>query len=130
MDVTVPPIPDTYDEYRATLRAFLADHKPTLAWKQRTGLRVPDSADDVELLRAYVRAIYDAGYVLDRFSPSQATPTNSASSSRSSAAAGVPHVLGNPLVAGALKHFGTDEQTRHLPAADGPRRPHLDPALQ
>ena len=31
-------------------------------------------------------------------------------------AVGVPHVLGNPLVAGALKHFGTDQQrAEYLP---------------
>ena len=110
MDVTVPPIPDTYDEYRATLRSFLADHKPTLAWKQRTGLRVPDSADDVELLRAYVRAIYDAGYVLARFSTEPSDPHEQRVLEQELGSTGVPHVLGNPLVAGALKHFGTDDQ--------------------
>ena len=45
MDVTVPAIPQSYDDYRAALRAFLADHKPTLQWKQRTGVRVPDLAE-------------------------------------------------------------------------------------
>ena len=110
MNVIVPPIPDSYDDYRARLRGFLADHKPTLAWKQRTGLRVPDRADDVELLRDYVRAIYDAGYVLDRFSAEQGDPHEQRILEQELAAAGVPHVLGNPLVAGALRHFGTDEQ--------------------
>jgi alkylation response protein AidB-like acyl-CoA dehydrogenase len=110
VNVTVPPIPDTYDDYRTTLRSFLADHKPTLAWKQRTGLRVPDSADDVELLRAYVRAIYDAGYVLARFSTQPNDPHEQRILEQELASAGVPHVLGNPLVAGALKHFGTDDQ--------------------
>ncbi len=110
MDVTVPPIPDTYDEYRTTLRSFLADHKPTLAWKQRTGLRVPDSAGDVELLRAYVRAIYDAGYVLARFSSEPSDPHEQRVLEQELGSTGVPHVLGNPLVAGALKHFGTDDQ--------------------
>ena len=110
MDVTVPPIPDTYDEYRATLRSFLTDHKPTLSWKQRTGLRVPDSADDVELLRAYVRAIYDAGYVLARFSTEPSDPHEQRVLEQELGSTGVPHVLGNPLVAGALKHFGTDDQ--------------------
>jgi alkylation response protein AidB-like acyl-CoA dehydrogenase len=116
MDVIVPPIPDTYDEYRATLRAFLADHKPTLTWKQRTGLRVPDRADDVDRLRAYVRVIYDAGYVLARFSAEPGDPHEQRILEQELAAAGVPHVLGNPLVAGALRHFGTDEQrAAHLP---------------
>ena len=116
MDVIVPPIPESYDSYRVTLRAFLAAHKPTLQWKQRTGLRVPEIADDVELLREYVRAIYDAGYVLARFSAEQGDPHEQRILEQELGAAGVPHVLGNPLVAGALKHFGTDEQrAEHLP---------------
>jgi alkylation response protein AidB-like acyl-CoA dehydrogenase len=116
MDVIVPPIPDTYDQYRATLRSFVADHRPTLEWKQRTGLRVPDRADDVDRLRTYVRAIYDAGYVLDRFSGEPGDPHEQRILEQELAAAGVPHVLGNPLAAGALKHFGTDEQrAAHLP---------------
>ncbi len=110
MDVIVPPIPDTYDGYRATLRALIARHRPTLEWKQRTGLRVPDSSADVELLRAYARAVYDAGYRLDRFSAERGDPHEQRILEQELGAAGVPHVLGNPLVAGALKHFGTDEQ--------------------
>ncbi len=116
MDVIVPPIPDSYDDYRATLRAFLVDHKPALAWKQRTGVRVPDRVEDVDLLRDYVRAIYDAGYVLARFSAEPGDPHEQRILEQELGAAGVPHVLGNPLVAGALKHFGTDEQrAEHLP---------------
>ena len=110
MDVIVPSIPYSYDEYRARLRAFLADHKPTLEWKQRTGLRVPETAHDVDLLRAYVRAIYDAGYVITRFSSETGDPYEQRILEQELGAVGVPHVLGNPLVAGALKHFGTDEQ--------------------
>jgi hypothetical protein len=110
MDVLVPPIPDTYDEYRATLRSFVADHRPTLEWKQRTGLRVPDRPGDVELLRQYARAIYDAGYVLDRFSTERGDTNEQRIMEQELGAAGVPHVLGNPLVAGALKLFGTEEQ--------------------
>ena len=132
MDVIVPPIPGVLRRVPGHPAGLpQADHKPTLQWKQRTGLRVPDRADDVELLRDYVRAIYDAGYVIARFSqPSRAIPTSSASWTEELGAVGVPHVLGNPLVAGALKHFGTDEQRADIPAADGPGRPHLDPALQ
>jgi alkylation response protein AidB-like acyl-CoA dehydrogenase len=112
MDVLVPPIPDDYDHYRATLKAFIAAHKPVLAWKQRTGVRVPDRADDVELLRGYVRALYDAGYRLERFAADGGAfdPFEQRILEQELGAAGVPHVLGNPLVAGALKHFGTDEQ--------------------
>jgi alkylation response protein AidB-like acyl-CoA dehydrogenase len=110
MDVIVPPIPDSYDGYRAALRAFLAEHRPALQWKQRTGLRVPDRADDVELLRAYARAINDAGYVLARFSTERTDPYEQRVLEQELGSAGVPYLLGNPLVAGALKHFGTDAQ--------------------
>ena len=71
---------------------------------------MPDGADDVELLRGYVRALYDAGYRLDRFSTEPGDPYQQRILEQELGAAGVPHVLGNPLVAGALKHFGTDEQ--------------------
>jgi alkylation response protein AidB-like acyl-CoA dehydrogenase len=121
MDVLVPDIPDDYDDYRASLRAFIAAHKPVLSWKQRTGLRVPDRADDIELLRGYVRDLYDAGYRLDRFSTERADPYEQRVLEQELGAAGVPHVLGNPLVAGALKHFGTDDQraTYYPPMARG-----------
>jgi len=121
MDVLVPPIPDDYDEYRATLKAFIADHKPVLAWKQRTGLRGPDQAGDIALLRGYVRDLYEAGYRLDRFSTERSDPYEQRILEQELGAAGVAHVLGNPLVAGALKHFGTDEQraTYYPPMARG-----------
>lgn len=51
MDVTTPPIPAEYDGYRETLRAFVAEHAPVLSSRQRTGLRVPDDAEDVSRLR-------------------------------------------------------------------------------
>ena len=47
MDVTVPEIPPEYDEYRARLRAFIAEHRPALEWKQRAGMRCPDDAEQV-----------------------------------------------------------------------------------
>ena len=116
MHVNVPPIPSDYDGYRAALRAFIAEHKPALEWKQRTGLRVPDSAADVERLRAYTRALYDAGYHLDRFSTQSGDPHEQRVMEQELGAAGIPHVLGNPLVAGALKHFGTEGQrSAYLP---------------
>ena len=110
MDVIVPPIPETYDGYRAGLRAFIAEHRPVLEWKQRTGLRVPDRASDVELLRTYARSLYDAGYVLDRLSAEPGDPHEQRILEQELGAAGIPHILGNPLVSGALRHFGTDEQ--------------------
>jgi alkylation response protein AidB-like acyl-CoA dehydrogenase len=117
MDVTVPSIPAGYDDYRATLRAFLADHTPILEWKQRTGVRVPELATDVEKLRIYARAVCDAGYVSDRFRTERGDPFEQRILEQELAGAGVPSVLGNPLVAGALKHFGTDEQrAAYLPS--------------
>jgi alkylation response protein AidB-like acyl-CoA dehydrogenase len=110
MDVTVPAIPQSYDDYRAALRAFLANHKPTLQWKQRTGVRVPDLASDVEKLRSYARTLWDAGYESDRFRSERGDPFEQRILEQELARAGVPFVLGNPLVAGAFKHFGTDEQ--------------------
>jgi alkylation response protein AidB-like acyl-CoA dehydrogenase len=110
MDVIVPNIPDIYDGYRQELRRFIAEHRPSLAWKQRTGLRVPELASDVELLRGFVQAIFDAGYVLDRFSATPGDGNEQRVLEQELGRAGVPTVLGNPLVSGALKHFGTDEQ--------------------
>ena len=112
MDVIVPPIPEAYDEYRATLQAFISAHKPALTWKQRTGVRVPDSAADIALLRRYVRDLHEAGYRLDRFSVSseRGDPHEQRILEQELGAAGVPYILGNPLVAGALRYFGTDEQ--------------------
>ncbi len=116
MDVIVPAIPASYDEYRRRLRACIAEHKPVLEWKQRSGMRVPDRAEDVERLRTYVRALYDAGYRSDRFTAERADPLEQRILEQECAAAGIPHVLGNPMVAGALKHFGTDEQrSTYLP---------------
>jgi alkylation response protein AidB-like acyl-CoA dehydrogenase len=110
MDVVVPAIPDAYDAYWATLRDFIDAHKPVLEWKQRTGLRVPERESDVELLRGYTRALFDAGYVLDRFSTAPGDPYEQRILEQELGAAGIPYVLGNPLVSGALRHFGTDEQ--------------------
>ncbi len=110
MDVIVPAIPADYAGYRAALRSFIAEHRPVLEWKQRSGLRVPESAEDVEALRAYVRSVYDAGYVSDRFRTEHGDPFEQRILEQELAAAGIPAVLGNPLVAGALKHFGTEEQ--------------------
>ena len=73
-------------------------------------MRVPDRVEDVEVLRTYARAIYDAGYVSDRFSTERGDPYEQRIMEQEFAAAGIPHLLGNPLVAGALKHFGTEEQ--------------------
>ncbi len=117
MDVSTPPIPSDYDEYRARLQAFVASNRPSLAWKQRTGLRAPEQAADIEALRRWARALHDAGYVLDRFSVESTDPFEQRILEHELAAAGVPYVLGNPLVSGAIKQFGTaDQLARYLPA--------------
>ncbi|HEY1831635.1 MAG TPA: acyl-CoA dehydrogenase family protein [Acidimicrobiales bacterium] len=116
MDVIVPDIPATYNAYRQELRRCIAEHRPTLVWKQRTGIRVPELESDVELLRGFTRAIFDAGYVLDRFSATPGDRNEQRILEQELGRARVPTVLGNPLVSGALKHFGTDEQrTTYLP---------------
>ncbi|MCW2546928.1 MAG: acyl-CoA dehydrogenase protein [Mycobacterium sp.] len=110
MDVSVPAIPESYDAYRETLRGFIAEQRPHLEWKQRAGLRVPDLESDIALLRGWTRAIYDAGYHQDRFSIEGSDPYEQRILEHELAATGIPHVLGNPLVAGALKVYGTESQ--------------------
>jgi len=116
MDVTVPEIPPEYDEYRARLRAFIAKHRPALEWKQRAGMRCPDEATEVEKLREWTRALYDAGYVLDRFTMEPGDPYEQRILLEELSETEIPYVLGNPLVAGALQLFGTPEQQeQYLP---------------
>jgi alkylation response protein AidB-like acyl-CoA dehydrogenase len=117
MDVTAPAIPARYDDYRARLRAFMADRAPAIEWKQRTGMRVPEASTDVDALRRWMMALADAGYVLARFREDDVDPFEQRIMTDELTAAGLPLVLGNPLVAGALKAFGTDEQkATYLPA--------------
>ena len=117
MDVIVPAVPAAYDAYEAKLRAFLAEHTPRLGWKPRTGIRVPEDGADVEALRTWVRALWAEGYVLERFATEATDPFEQRILQRELAATGLPFVLGNPLVAGALKAFGTPEQrAEFLPA--------------
>jgi alkylation response protein AidB-like acyl-CoA dehydrogenase len=117
MDVHVPAIPASYDAYRAKLRAVVTAHRPDLEWKQRAGLRAPEDRATVEVLRSFVRAVYDAGYVLQRFSSVPGDPIKDRILDEELAATGLPYVLGNPLVAGALLAFGTEaQQATYLPA--------------
>jgi alkylation response protein AidB-like acyl-CoA dehydrogenase len=118
MDIDVPAIPSSYDDYRKRVRAFVADHRPQLQWKPGVGLRAPEDPDDVAALRVWVRALHDAGYVVDRYG------TGIGATDRFEvrvlheelARTGIPSVLGNPLVAGAIAQFGTDAQKQtYLP---------------
>lgn len=115
MDVRIPEIPASYDAYRDELRAFIAKHVPTLEMKPRSGLRVPDTAEDVEAQRNFVRALHDAGYRQDRFQAHDGDPFEQRILQQ--ALSTVPEAaMGNPLVAGALKLFGTDDQkAKYLP---------------
>lgn len=116
MDIHVPEIPAHYDAFCAGLRAFIDANKPVLGWKQRSGMRVPDDEDDVVALRRWVGALYDAGYRMERFSLEKADPFEQRIIRRELAATGIPYVLGNPLVSGALKAFGSSEQQQqYLP---------------
>jgi alkylation response protein AidB-like acyl-CoA dehydrogenase len=110
MDVTIPPIPSTYDEYRTRLRAFIAEHVPTLGMTPRPGARMPESVEDLELLRSWVAALHDAGYVLDRYVEAPGDPYEQRILEEELNATGVPYLLGNPLVSGALKFFGSPAQ--------------------
>lgn len=116
MDVTVPPIPESYDAYREGLRAFIEENVPSLNLKPKAGMRVPDDPNDVTKLRVWVRALHDAGYVPNRFRSEPGDRFEERIRNEELGRTGVPHVLGNPLVAGALKHFGTDlQKDRYLP---------------
>jgi alkylation response protein AidB-like acyl-CoA dehydrogenase len=110
MDVTIPPIPASYDAYRAGLQAFIAAHLPTLAAPPRPGARMPGTEADLGLLRGWVAALHDAGYVLERYLESPPDPYEQRVLEEELAATGVPYVLGNPLVSGALRFFGSPEQ--------------------
>ena len=112
MDVDIPEIPSRYDAYRQGLREFIAANLPQLAFKQRSGLRAPEDPEDVAKLRRWVRSLHDAGYGADRDDPFEARiSVEELDRTR------VPYVLGNPLVVGAIVHFGTERQrAAYLPA--------------
>jgi alkylation response protein AidB-like acyl-CoA dehydrogenase len=117
MDVTALDIPARYEPYRDRLRAFIAANRPALQWKPRTGIRVPDQASDIRALREWTERLYQSGYVLQRFSEDAFDPFEQSILERELAGSGVPYILGNPLVSGALKTFGTAEQKAfYLPA--------------
>jgi len=110
MDITTSGVPPQYDEFRKRLQAFIGAHCPPLEWKARTGVRVPEEEHDVALLRQWARAIHDAGYVFDRFANTPGDPYEQRVLEEELGATGIPYVVGNALVAGAIKMFGTPEQ--------------------
>ena len=106
----VPAIPESYDDYRADAAHFLAAHRPSWNGSSAPGCACPTWQTTWRSSARYVRALHDAGYVLDRFRTERGDPFEQRILEQELGRAGVPSVLGNPLVAGALKHFGTDEQ--------------------
>ncbi len=117
MDVRFPEIPARYDGFRASLRAFIAEHRPTIDFGRKAGMRVPERDEDVAKLRSWVRALHDAGYPPSRFAASSLDTFERRILGSELERAGVPYVLGNPLVGGALVHFGTELQKQtYLPA--------------
>jgi alkylation response protein AidB-like acyl-CoA dehydrogenase len=119
MDVDVAPIPSEFDEFRARLRAHIAEHRPTLDSKQRAGLRQPETAADVERLRDWVAGLAAAGYGLARFRTDAPDAFEQRIIEEELATTGIPFVLGNPLVSGAIQMFGTPQQkATYLPAME------------
>lgn len=110
MDVSIPGIPPQYDAYRRQLRSFIAANLPTIDRPPRVGARMPESRAELELLRGWVARLFDAGYVLARFRVDESDPFEQRILEEELAATGIPHILGNVLVSGALKLFGTDDQ--------------------
>jgi alkylation response protein AidB-like acyl-CoA dehydrogenase len=116
MDVEVPEIPAEYNAYREQLQEFIAEHKPVLGWTPKTGARMPETVADLEVLRSWVATLHDAGYVLERFTETEVDPFEARILEQELTATGIPYILGNPLVSGALKMFGTPEQrAQYLP---------------
>jgi alkylation response protein AidB-like acyl-CoA dehydrogenase len=112
MDVDVPEIPSSYDEFRSRLRGFIAEHRPQLRWKPGVGLRAPDDPDDVAALRVWVRALHDAGYIADHNGTGVGVTDRFEIRvlQEELGRSGIPSVLGNPLVAGAIAQYGSPEQ--------------------
>jgi alkylation response protein AidB-like acyl-CoA dehydrogenase len=110
MDVVIAEIPESYNSYRSELRAFIAQHKPTLEWKPGVGMRTPELESDVAALRVWVRQLHDAGYAAPRHMPTTLDAFQKRILNEELAASGVLSSLGNALVSGAIATFGTPEQ--------------------
>ena len=117
MDVSVLEIPASYAAFRQELRAFIAEKRPDVDLGQKAGIRVPEEPEDVAKLRRWVGALHDAGYSPSRFADSNLDEFERRILNEELAHTRIPSVLGNPLVGGALLHFGTELQKQtYLPA--------------
>ncbi len=110
MDVVIPEIPASYNNYRSELQAFIAEHKPKLEWNPGVGLRTPELASDVAALKVWVRKLHDAGYIAVRHMPTTLDQFQKRILAEELATSGMMSSLGNALVAGAIDTFGTPEQ--------------------
>ena len=119
MDVDVAETPAEYDDVpRRGCARSSTEHRPRLRWKPGVGLRVPEEPDDVAKLRGWVRALHDAGYVADQYGTGVGVTDrfDRRVLAEELGRSGIPSVLGNPLVGGAIAQFGTDEQKQtYLP---------------
>jgi alkylation response protein AidB-like acyl-CoA dehydrogenase len=117
MNVSIPEIPASYASFREQLRAFITEHQPDVDLGRKAGMRVPEDPEEVAKLRTWVRALHDAGYSPSRFAQTDLDEFERRILHEELARTGVPSVLGNPLVGGALLHFGTELQKQtYLPA--------------
>ena len=71
---------------------------------------MPQSVRDLEVLRVWVAGLHDAGFVLARFSEDECDPFEQRIIEEELGATGIPYFLGNPLVSGALRAYGTPDQ--------------------
>ena len=66
MDVDAAAVPPAYEPFRRRLRRVVEEHTPSLASPPRMGMRVPEDAEEVAVLRRWVRALHDAGCTAPR----------------------------------------------------------------
>ena len=109
---------DDARRFRAELRAFIAEHAPSLP--RRAGFRSPDSPAEDRVLRAWRARLFDAGYLgadwPAEWGGSRAPdPRSDLILAEELARAGLPP-LGDQthLAAWALLRFGTEEQQQRL----------------
>ncbi|MCD4533048.1 acyl-CoA dehydrogenase family protein [Nocardioides sp. cx-169] len=105
------------ERFRSEVRAFIAKHAP--AGRRHAGVRAPEAAE-VPALRAWIKRLYDAGYLGRSWSVEHggrpgARPEHGYIVAEELARARAWGEIGAaPLAAGALLRFGTEEQKRHF----------------
>ncbi|MCU4183438.1 acyl-CoA dehydrogenase family protein [Acidiferrimicrobium sp. IK] len=114
MDVDAPVAPPEYDPFRASVRAFVAEHAPPRPEQRKAGMRTPEDAGEVAALQQWLGLLHRAGYSpLELAAGTDPWPARVAIEEIE--AAGAPWRIGNPLVETALTEHGTaDQQQRFL----------------